>query len=551
MAGPGQAPIAAPGTNVKGQVAGGAWTFLLPDDDLGRVLCLGAASDADIATISRMAREVVRGRDAERAARGDFDLVRVAPDAWAALRRAGQAERLGSLLRPGGLAWVEEVRSPRLRPDAPESTLPGLSEIGRYRLWPVRGEIREAAPVADETAIAFVEATRNSGGTARARLIGRLRAWADDRRGQRIGHLLVAHAEAGSIGAGPIGGPPRYLADLAAANGVDLGDRFCLLARGVFNSQKVIVYRFPRADASPDLVVKLPREPALSERLENEHRALERLADLPVATGRVPRPLFFGHHAGLAILGQSVVAGRPFRAAMGRPGGRALLGDAVDFLVELGRATAQRPEPNEQRDRIRWLVDRFIELYRLSDEQRRALMAHIRRLEAGETSVPVVFQHGDPGTWNLLATPDGRAAFLDWEAAEERGVPLWDLAYLLRSYVVTSRRMGGLHRRLDVFAATFIGRSPMSSLVLEAIERYRAAVGLPADLVGPLFLTCWVHRAVKEAGRLPPDRLDTGHYAALVRLCLDRPGPTLERILGPDGMATAGPAAVGRGSLRP
>src|SRR6266542_3058153 len=112
MADPGPAPIAVPGTNVKGKLAGGAWTFLLPELELGRVLCLGEASAADIATISRMGLEVVRAPDAERVAGSDFDLVRVTPSGWAALRRAGEAERLGSLLRPGGLAWVEEVRSP-------------------------------------------------------------------------------------------------------------------------------------------------------------------------------------------------------------------------------------------------------------------------------------------------------------------------------------------------------------------------------------------------------------------------------------------------------
>lgn len=550
MAGPGHAPIAAPGTNVKGQLAGGAWTFLLPNLDLGCVLCLGDVSAAEMAALNRMASEVVRAPSLEVAGGRQYDLVRVGADAWEALRRTGGQARLATLPRPGGLAWVEELRAPRNPPDAVEEELPGLREIARYRLWPMSGEVREAVPdgEAGAAAAAFVAATRNAGGTLRARLAGRLLSRVEERRGHRIGRLFRANSDISPDSAAPLDdGAPRYLVDLAAERGTEVRGRFCLLARGVFNSQKVVVYFFPPDGRAPDVVVKLPREPSLSDRLENEEQALDRLADLPVATGRVPRVTFFGHHAGLAILGETVVSGGPFREAMAGRHGRTLLDDAVDFLVELGRSTARPSEPGEHTKRLRWLVDRFVELYRPPDAHRLALEAHVRRFEERDAAVPVVFQHGDPGTWNLLATPERRVAFLDWEAAEPRGVPLWDLLYLLRSYVVTSGRLGGLRRRVDVFASTFIGRSQLSPVVLEAIERYRMAVDLPTDLIGTLFVTCWVHRAVKEAGRLPASRLADGHYATLVRLCLDRRGPTLDRILDPAGTAAAGrPALIRR-----
>ena len=42
---------------------------------------------------------------------------------------------------------------------------------------------------------------------------------------------------------------------------------------------------------------------------------------------------------------------------------------------------------------------------------------------------------------------------------------------------------------------------------------------------------CWMHRALKEATRLRPDRLDDGHFAALVRLSLrERDAPGLRRL---------------------
>ena len=49
--------------------------------------------------------------------------------------------------------------------------------------------------------------------------------------------------------------------------------------------------------------------------------------------------------------------------------------------------------------------------------------------------------------------------------------------------------------------------------------------------VEPLFYTCWMHRALKEATRLPPEHLEEGHYLRLLRLCIERrSAPALRRL---------------------
>ena len=45
-------------------------------------------------------------------------------------------------------------------------------------------------------------------------------------------------------------------------------------------------------------------------------------------------------------------------------------------------------------------------------------------------AVPAVFQHGDLGSWNVVARPGGFTV-LDWEDAVLDAPPLWDLWYLL------------------------------------------------------------------------------------------------------------------------
>ena len=48
-----------PGTNVKGEVAGANWLFLLPDFALDRVVCFGLVAPASLAAVARMAGEVL------------------------------------------------------------------------------------------------------------------------------------------------------------------------------------------------------------------------------------------------------------------------------------------------------------------------------------------------------------------------------------------------------------------------------------------------------------------------------------------------------------
>ena len=65
------------------------------------------------------------------------------------------------------------------------------------------------------------------------------------------------------------------------------------------------------------------------------------------------------------------------------------------------------------------------------------------------------------------------------------------------------------------------------------VTRYREATDLDPELVEPLFYTCWMHRALKEATRLHPARLEEGHYASLLFRCIEqRDMPGMRRLLG-------------------
>jgi hypothetical protein len=146
----------------------------------------------------------------------------------------------------------------------------------------------------------------------------------------------------------------------------------------------------------------------------------------------------------------------------------------------------------------------------------------------------------------MLVQPDGRVAVLDWESAE-RGLPLWDLFYFMASFASLAGRARGL-RRLDAFALHFAGNSPLATRFAAATAAYVRRVQVPAELVEPLFHTCWMHRALKESTRRRPDDLHRAHYGRILQLAIARrAAPGLQRLFAAGG-AAAPDAAVGLGS---
>jgi hypothetical protein len=73
----------------------------------------------------------------------------------------------------------------------------------------------------------------------------------------------------------------------------------------------------------------------------------------------------------------------------------------------------------------------------------------------------------------------------------------------------------------------------MSRTLGHDLGRHAAQIGLDPALVEPLLLTCWMHRALKEATTLRPAHLARGRYVRLLRLCLEhRDAPGLIRLCG-------------------
>jgi hypothetical protein len=92
-------------------------------------------------------------------------------------------------------------------------------------------------------------------------------------------------------------------------------------------------------------------------------------------------------------------------------------------------------------------------------------------------------------------------------------MPLWDLLYLLRSFAASS---AGARERSRAVVDLLEGRPPLGDVLAQAVGQYASALRLDPSLLVPLLLTCWMHRAQKEASRR-----DDGPYRRLLRHCVE------------------------------
>ncbi len=547
----------APGTNLKGSVEGANWCFLLPRLELGRVLTVGCLAPSSLATVAKLGdevvvwarvadhdslREVIERRNlgnvrilsAEQGGPlplpdGDLDVVVVASARFAG--SAGGWRELARVLKANGALYLEP---PLL--DLRRRGLESLPDAFRRRelLWaaPAWGELRFAAPAGDGPAVAYIE-RRFLKPLFRRKLLkrpGKVAARTPLANGlvRRRALILTGDEENAATG------PPAYVREIAAKAGTTIeSHRWAFAAPGEYSSQKSLFFLFEGEDTQPQSVVKITRDGRHNPRLENEWQALGLLREREIGDERTrPVPLFFGCHAGLAVLGETAVVGAPFldrtKATDDCPHARAV----VEWLLELGVSTAHAvPDATQPVGRLEALLERFDELYRPDRETSRLLEDEMSALAASADALRLVFQHGDPGPWNLVVTADGSPGFLDWESADPDGMPLWDLFHFLRSFGLAVSQKAGRRDPGTSFVDQILATSGLNRLLVETTKRFGDETGLSSRLVEPLFYLCWVHRAVKEASRLPREELETGRYFNLLKLAVARrDSPGLQRL---------------------
>lgn len=564
-----------PGSNLRGEQADTSWLFLLPSLDLERTVIIGSAVPGTLRALASLSSALVvvgpsrttqRRLQALEARRSGSGTITIRPDlpagdrpalvhidaasAAAAVRDPRAIEWLTASLAQGASVYLAPGRSndrasltlaarlgagSRVELGAAEVSLSGRDRSatgspGAVVVWtvPSAGTSARSDRLPRPLRVLSSVVRRLAPGAAgRRRAAAAARVSEPDRafgvaafgslsdpapRCEGAGMLLSAAdgRHAGSL--------PAYLLAAGRATGFPLSEHGWRLAppRG-YRSQKVIF--FVRSASGRQVVVKLTQDPAFNVLLDNEAAALARLGELGLTRAphgpRVPELCLHTAHGGLTIVAQTALQGRPFVERAARQRFSASAGAVAASLTTLGART-KATAGADLGEALLETVDRFTSLYGAAAPERTLLETAARDLGELAGELPLVLMHGDATVYNVLIADDKTVGLVDWENAEARGMPLWDLLHFLQSHRAWQVEGGGGRYTMRSYADQFLRDPEEGAAEARAIAAYCAAVGVPAEARAPLRRLWLARHAVREARQIPPSRLGRSLYRRLL-----------------------------------
>ena len=476
-----QVRTSSPGMNPNALLRRADWRFLAGMPEPRRAYCPGAGQ-------LREAVRTVATRLVDEPGRGECDLV--------VLRAPGRRrlERGGAVLAPGGALYVEHWR-PVLRGAATvrkRLEAAGLEQVACYWPWPRPGRQTPVVwlPIDTPEAILWFLETRPRPARwpARIAVAAQRRLW---RSLWRLGLLAPICAVARKP---PLPGAedsrdslPATLAAQHEAWGLDDSGESpaCLLiTAGRSPENKLVALTFNSGGSEPRIAVKLPRVPKAEAGLEHEAAVLH-AAHAERERSGIPRLIARATIAGRIAVAESVVTGRPLLDLLARDSHRTLCLKVTDFLADLA-TDAPRRRSTAWRESI---AEVALQALSPAEQQRaRAILAQLGPL-------PEVFEQRDCSPWNVLVQRDGTLALLDWESAEERGLPGLDLVYFLgyAGFLVD----GTMHTGGEIasYRRMLTPTTLSGGAYAECTAMYTERVGLDQSTLPPLRLLCWLVHA--------------------------------------------------------
>lgn len=224
-----------------------------------------------------------------------------------------------------------------------------------------------------------------------------------------------------------------------------------------------------------------------------EAETLRELGPAARAAGaQVPEPIRTGAVAGLPLLVETVVPGRPAAFQLRRGGAAGYLGVVGGWLERWNSTTAsRRPLSRTDLERAALAPLATLDLPAPYVQRVRDLCARV----AGYT-VPLVAAHHDLTTANVLVG-DGLGV-VDWDTAEAAALPLTDFYYAVADARAAA---DGFADRAASFAVTFAADGTPAADVAELHARLVSTLGLEPDVVELCFHACWLRHAANEAAR--------------------------------------------------
>lgn len=430
-------------------------------------------------------------------AAGPLDLVVLAPSAAQAAEDVWLETRLDALV-------------PRLTGDALVYVLvpPGKRRRARHALRRVGLEIEVAlahVPTVESSRY-LVPLERRGGSAAFGRVVAvwprrrRLLAvflrlpWASGVLGRLLPSVALVARRPGA----------RPLAQWASAL-VDDGVRrqvAALVTSGRAECDRVAVLAFPGSSEEGSVVGKV--RAGGSGRLEREVEALTGLGTAARAAGAaVPEPIGLRALGSHSVLFETGLAGESAAALLASRPNRltAVLELVADWLDRWHRATLVERTVQEQELDSAVLAAAEVLLPHLQNGERYVSWLRERCAVLAGAAIPCVATHNDLTMFNVLVGT-GRLGVVDWEEANEGGLPLTDFFYAAVDAVAAAARYAN---RMDAFEACFAPAGRRFQQIAQFRRRLTETTGASAELSELAFHACWLRHAANERLREASD----------------------------------------------
>ena len=267
-------------------------------------------------------------------------------------------------------------------------------------------------------------------------------------------------------------------------------------------SGHILVFVLSPRYAAPVYVIKMPRVKGDHLRLDREVRSLRAVHSLKSGGfDSVPKVVAYEDFKGLRLLVQTALPGQPMKPAFVRKHPKACLEVMSDWLINMQRSSSSRSSFD-----LSW-YHRLVEMPLSFVKNKIPNLVKGHYLDCTENAgkilgamdIPLVFEHGDMSSPNILMAPDKRPGVVDWELAEIKGLPAVDLFFFL-TYVAFSRhRARRLKDQLAAFHKAFFTTKAWTTPYIQTCIN---EIGLPKEALRPLFVMCWMRYVANLIVRL-------------------------------------------------
>ncbi|HEX9652595.1 MAG TPA: aminoglycoside phosphotransferase family protein [bacterium] len=257
-------------------------------------------------------------------------------------------------------------------------------------------------------------------------------------------------------------------------------------------SAHLIFFVLKSSNPTPFLVVKVPRLPGDHARLDREAANLRAIH--AVRTGgfdSIPKVLAYEDYRGSRLLVETALAFPTMRPSLVRRQPQVCTQALLDWLLELHSASLPGGgKPGWFADLVAKPLNELESCLLLSNSER-SWLEQTREIcqPISDFALPLVVEHGDLSSPNILMNERSQVGVVDWELALPAGLPAVDLFFFLTYIAFSLQKARKTAEYVSAFGDAFFGKRAWAT---PHVLRYAEVLQISSPTLKPLFLLCWV-----------------------------------------------------------